>query len=50
MSDCSAFVMDHEVKPLLSEVPGVDLTEYKTTLIERFANPAIRDQLSLIGI
>jgi mannitol 2-dehydrogenase len=34
----------------LSPVPGVDLTEYKKTLIERFANPAIRDQLSRIGI
>src|SRR4030081_3884610 len=43
-------MMDHEVTPLLSEVPGVDLTEYKKTLIERFANPAIRDQLSRIGI
>src|SRR5262249_56100733 len=36
--------------PLLPEVPGVDLTEYKKTLIERFRNPAIRDQLSRIGI
>ena len=43
-------MMDDEVTPILSEVPGVDLTEYKKTLIERFANPAIRDQLSRIGI
>jgi mannitol 2-dehydrogenase len=43
-------MMDHEVSPLLSEVPGVDLTDYKKTLIERFANTAIRDQLSRIGI
>jgi mannitol 2-dehydrogenase len=43
-------MMDEEVTPLLSPVPGVDLTEYKKTLIERFANPAIRDQLSRIGI
>jgi mannitol 2-dehydrogenase len=43
-------MMDDEVTPLLSEVPGVDLTDYKKTLIERFANPAIRDQLSRIGI
>src|SRR5262249_26298305 len=27
-----------------------DLGEYRKTLIERFANPAIRDQLSRIGI
>jgi mannitol 2-dehydrogenase len=43
-------MMDDEVTPILSEVPGVDLTDYKRTLIERFANPAIRDQLSRIGI
>ena len=45
-----AKMMDDEVTPLLPEVPGVDLTEYKKTLIERFRNPAIRDQLSRIGI
>ena len=43
-------MMDDEVTPILSEVPGVDLADYKRTLIERFANPAIRDQLSRIGI
>lgn len=43
-------LMDVDVTPILAEVPGVDLTEYKSTLIERFANPAIRDQLSRIGI
>ncbi|MGA8657985.1 MAG: mannitol dehydrogenase family protein [Chthoniobacterales bacterium] len=43
-------MMDDEVTPVLSEVPGIDLTDYKKTLIERFANRAIRDQLSRIGI
>jgi mannitol 2-dehydrogenase len=43
-------MMDREVTPVLPEVPGVDLALYKRTLIERFANPAIRDQLSRIGI
>src|SRR5258708_26264379 len=38
-------MMDIEVTPLLPEVPGIDLHEYKNTLIERFANPPIRDQL-----
>lgn len=42
-------MMEVEVTPLLPSVPGVDLGEYKKTLIERFANPAIRDQLSRIG-
>jgi mannitol 2-dehydrogenase len=45
-----ARMMDEEVTPLLPPVPGIDLEVYKTTLIERFANPAIRDQLSRIGI
>lgn len=40
-----ARMMDEEVTPLLAPVPGVDLTEYKHTLIERFANPKIRDQV-----
>jgi mannitol 2-dehydrogenase len=39
-------VMDIEVTPLLPAVPGIDLKDYKTSLIERFANPAIKDQLS----
>lgn len=43
-------MMDREVTPLLPATPGVDLEEYKATLIHRFANPAIRDQLSRIGI
>jgi mannitol 2-dehydrogenase len=42
-------MMDTEVTPLLSPVPGIDIAEYKNTLIERFANPAIRDQLVRIG-
>jgi mannitol 2-dehydrogenase len=42
-------MMEIEVTELVPPVPGVDLTEYKKTLIERFANPAIRDQLARIG-
>lgn len=38
--------MDLEATPTLHPVPGVDLDVYKTTLIERFANPAIRDTLA----
>jgi fructuronate reductase/mannitol 2-dehydrogenase len=43
-----ARLMDAEVTPLLPPVPGVDLGEYKRTLIERFANPKIGDQLARI--
>lgn len=42
-------LMDVEVTPLLPEVAGIDLADYKRTLIERFSNPAIRDQLARIG-
>ena len=42
-------MMDIEVTPLLPAVEGIDLADYKRTLIERFANPAIRDQLARIG-
>jgi mannitol 2-dehydrogenase len=38
--------MDHEATPTLAPVPGVDLDAYKHQLIERFANPEIRDTLA----
>lgn len=38
--------MDTEATPTLKPVPGIDLDEYKTTLIERFANPEIRDTIA----
>lgn len=41
--------MDLEATPTLRPVPGVDLDAYKTTLIERFANPAIRDTLARLA-
>ncbi len=43
-------MMDEEATPTLSPVPGIDLDAYKGSVIERFANPAIRDQLSRIAI
>jgi mannitol 2-dehydrogenase len=38
--------MDRESTPTLHPVPGVDLEQYKATLIERFANPEIKDTLA----
>jgi mannitol 2-dehydrogenase len=38
--------MDREATPTLSPVPGVDLAGYKHTLLERFANPQIRDTIA----
>jgi len=40
--------MDLEVTPLLDELEGIDLEEYKDTLIERFSNPNIKDSLARI--
>ena len=37
--------MDREATPTLPDVPDTDLEEYKATLIERFANPAVADTL-----
>jgi len=40
-----AQLMD-EVTPTLPALPDVDLDNYKQTLIERFSNPKVQDQLS----
>ena len=39
---------DDEVTPLLLPVPGIDLADYKATLLTRFANPRIGDQVARI--
>lgn len=38
--------MEHEATPTLPHVPDTDLKDYRTTLIERFANPEVRDPLA----
>jgi mannitol 2-dehydrogenase len=38
--------MDREATPTQLPVPGVDLAGYKQTLLERFANPQIRDTIA----
>jgi mannitol 2-dehydrogenase len=38
--------MDDEATPTLAPVPGIDLVEYKRSLIERFSNPHVRDTVS----
>jgi mannitol-1-phosphate/altronate dehydrogenase len=37
-----------QVAPLIPLLPGIDLGDYRGTLIRRFSNAAIRDQLSRI--
>lgn len=38
--------MTHEATPTLAILPGVDLDDYRRTLITRFANPEVRDTLA----
>ena len=40
--------MDIEVTPVLDEVKGIDLNQYKDSLEKRFANPNIKDSVSRI--
>lgn len=45
-ADFQAFMerlMEEETGPTVPEVPGVDLADYKKTLVARFVNPAIDD-------
>ena len=44
-----AALMDRETGPTLPSVPGIDLPAYKRTLIERFANPAIKDTVERVN-
>jgi mannitol 2-dehydrogenase len=37
---------DFEAIPTLAPVPGIDLHDYSRTLIERFANPGVRDTVA----
>jgi mannitol 2-dehydrogenase len=39
---------DDEVTPSLPPVAGIDVTDYKRTVAERFANPAVRDQVARV--
>jgi mannitol 2-dehydrogenase len=44
-----AALMERETGPTLPDVPGIDLPGYKATLIERFANPAIKDTVERVN-
>ncbi|MEQ9229111.1 MAG: mannitol dehydrogenase family protein [Cyclobacteriaceae bacterium] len=39
---------DRESIPILDEVEGIDLNDYKESLLERFSNPNIKDNVSRI--
>ncbi|MEP2236953.1 MAG: mannitol dehydrogenase family protein, partial [Maribacter sp.] len=40
--------MDKEATPVLDKLEGIDLSTYKDSLLERFANPNIKDSVSRI--
>ena len=44
-----AALMDRETGPTLPDIPGIDLAQYKATLVGRFANPAIRDTVERVN-
>lgn len=39
-------LMAEEIAPLLGDAGGIDLDRYRETLLERFSNPGVGDQLS----
>jgi mannitol 2-dehydrogenase len=46
IADYLGALMSQEIAHLLPDVPGMDLPAYQRTLLDRFANPRISDQLS----
>ena len=42
-------LMDRETGPTVPPVPGIDLVAYKAKLVERFANPAIKDTVERVN-
>ena len=40
--------LDQEATPILGNIEGIDLKDYKDSLLERFANPNIKDSVSRI--
>ena len=44
-----AALMDRETGPTVPPVAGIDVAAYKRTLIERFANPAIKDTVERVN-
>lgn len=43
-------MMQQEVKPLLPDIPGVNIDQYCETLMERFSNPTIMDQIPRVAL
>ena len=41
-------LMDRETQPTLPDIPGIEPSAYKTDLVRRFANPAIRETVERV--
>lgn len=50
INDFVRLYMDEDITPCIPDVPGVDVTDYKRILIERFSNPAISDQIQRLAM
>jgi mannitol 2-dehydrogenase len=42
-------LMDRETGPTVPDVPGIDLEDYKATLLKRFSNTAIKDTVERVN-
>ena len=40
---------EHEAEPTLPPVPGIDLAEYRQTLLDRFTNPEVGDTIARLS-
>ena len=49
IADFLRHYMDREATPTLDPLEGVDLDAYKTQLIERFANPEVKDTVARLA-
>lgn len=47
--DILAKYMSEEAAPTVPSAPGIDTEEYQATLLERFANPAVRDTIARLA-
>lgn len=46
LHDFAVGFLEHEARPVVPSVAGIDLAEYTKSLIERFSNPNIGDQIA----
>jgi fructuronate reductase len=50
LGDAIRHFMDEDASPTLDVPPGFDLAAYKSSLLERFANPALRHRVAQIAM